>query len=97
MAMHKMPPSTRRRNGNGNGHCPHHWMIETARGETCIGVCKFCGETQEFITALPCFNLTGDNVEKNRTGGRIGGRRKEGGANSYNYIPILREFEGRIY
>jgi len=97
MAMHRMSPAAKRRNGNGNGHCPHHWMIESARGDTSTGKCVLCGEVREFKNVLPDIRFFGGNIEKSREGGRIGGKRKGGGANSYNYIPILREFEGRIY
>ena len=88
--MRAMPPKT---TIGGNGHCQHHWMIEEARGEYSMGVCRLCGVSGRFKNWLPGIQLMGGNVVKSR----IGGRRKNGGANSYAYIPTLHEFEGTIY
>lgn len=88
--MPKMPSPA---NG-GNGHgCHHFWLIESARGETSNGICQYCGEFQVFKNWVPSIHLMGGDPEKSSKGGR----RKNGGANSYAYIPVLREFEGGIY
>jgi hypothetical protein len=31
--------------------CTHHFLIETPRGPTCLGVCRKCGETRTFVSA----------------------------------------------
>jgi hypothetical protein len=36
--------------------CPHFWDIEAANGPSSMGVCRFCGETREFLNAFPDFN-----------------------------------------
>jgi hypothetical protein len=28
--------------------CTHHWLLESPRGDTSRGVCKYCGEEREF-------------------------------------------------
>ena len=35
--------------------CTHWWLIEPADGETSQGVCKYCGEVQEFTNYLNRF------------------------------------------
>lgn len=39
--------------------CRHHWIIESAKGPTSRGVCKFCGVEEEFSNLLPEFALMG--------------------------------------
>ena len=29
--------------------CSHHWLIESAKGPTSKGVCKYCGSEREFL------------------------------------------------
>jgi len=36
--------------------CHHYWIIEIADGPTSRGVCKYCGESREFLNAFPAFN-----------------------------------------
>jgi hypothetical protein len=36
--------------------CHHYWVIEVANGPKSRGVCKYCGETKEFLNAFPDFN-----------------------------------------
>ena len=31
-----------------DNQCPHHWIIETSVGSTSKGVCRLCGEEQDF-------------------------------------------------
>ena len=33
---------------NKESHGPHYWIIDSPKGPTSSGVCKFCGKTQEF-------------------------------------------------
>jgi len=33
--------------------CPHYWIIESPKGPTSKGVCKFCGEEREFDSFGP--------------------------------------------
>lgn len=33
--------------------CPHHWIIESARGPTSRAVCKFCGAETVFRNYVP--------------------------------------------
>ena len=50
---------------SSNGHhCPesptgsHWWQIETPRGETSVGVCRYCSEQKEFANTLKAaFNV----------------------------------------
>jgi hypothetical protein len=91
MDMPKVPPTTK--GGGDNGHCPHHWLIEEARGEYSVGVCRLCGVTEPFRNWVPGIQMIGGDIEKSR----IGGNRKNGGADSYAYIPVLHELEGTIY
>lgn len=92
MAMHKMS-SRPGGNGNGNGKCPHHWLIETAHGKYSDGVCLLCGEKREFVNWVPSLQLHHTSPLKDAKNGR----RKNGGANSVAYIPVIREFEGGLY
>ena len=36
--------------------CPHHWLIESARGAASRGVCRYCGEEREFYNSWTDFN-----------------------------------------
>jgi hypothetical protein len=36
--------------------CHHYWVIEDADGPKSCGTCKYCGETREFLNAIPPFN-----------------------------------------
>ena len=33
-------------------NCRHHWMIETPRGSTSLGECKFCGGRKFFPNSV---------------------------------------------
>lgn len=35
--------------------CHHYWIIEIANGPKSRGVCKYCGETRDFLNAMPDF------------------------------------------
>ena len=32
--------------------CMHFWIIDQPNGPTSVGVCKLCGETQEFRNSI---------------------------------------------
>ena len=32
--------------------CAHHWVIDSPSGPTSIGICKLCGNEQEFQNSL---------------------------------------------
>ena len=32
--------------------CAHHWVIDSPSGPTSIGICKLCGDEQEFQNSL---------------------------------------------
>ncbi len=36
--------------------CPHHWLIEGARGATSRGTCKYCGEERLFYNSWADFS-----------------------------------------
>ena len=38
--------------------CNHYWVIEIANGPKSRGVCKFCGETRDFLNSIPAFTPT---------------------------------------
>ena len=33
--------------------CTHYWIIESPRGPTSTGICKFCGAVSEFANYMP--------------------------------------------
>lgn len=39
--------------------CRHYWMIDSARGPTSRGVCKFCGSEREFHNSWQDSNYMG--------------------------------------
>ncbi len=46
--------------------CTHFWVIESPRGRTSLGVCKYCGKTKNF-TNTPVertYNTTKSRAEK---------------------------------
>lgn len=36
-----------------NGDCRHHWIIESPKGPTSCGVCKYCGLRKVFENYVP--------------------------------------------
>ena len=36
--------------------CIHYWLIECAQGHISHGVCKICGDEQEFVNSLPDYS-----------------------------------------
>ncbi|MFQ5917764.1 MAG: hypothetical protein ACE5I0_08150 [Candidatus Binatia bacterium] len=44
---------TRHEEQKPKGECRHYWIIETAKGPTSEGVCKYCGVEKEFLNSLP--------------------------------------------
>ena len=34
------------------GACPHHWIIEPAKGATSKGVCRLCGAVKSFNNSM---------------------------------------------
>ena len=43
--------------------CSHYWMIGTPNGDTCKGICKFCGEEKEFASSFE--SLIDMKIKKN--------------------------------
>jgi len=37
--------------------CSHYWIIEMAKGKKSRGVCKYCGESKDFLNSMPDFNM----------------------------------------
>jgi hypothetical protein len=37
--------------------CRHYWIIEMANGPKSRGVCKYCGESRDFLNAMPDFTV----------------------------------------
>ena len=37
--------------------CRHYWIIEIANGPKSRGVCKYCGESRNFLNSIPDFNV----------------------------------------
>lgn len=33
--------------------CHHYWVIEIASGPTSKGVCKYCGQSKDFLNTIP--------------------------------------------
>jgi hypothetical protein len=42
--------------------CSHYWIIEMANGPKSRGVCKYCGESRDFLNAMPDFNVPRRNT-----------------------------------
>ena len=42
--------------------CRHYWIIEVANGPTSKGVCKYCGETRDFLNVIPDFTVIKRNT-----------------------------------
>jgi hypothetical protein len=40
-----------------NDRCSHYWIIEVANGPKSRGVCRYCGETREFLNSMPDLNV----------------------------------------
>lgn len=36
-----------------NDQCRHYWIIEVANGPKSLGVCRYCGETRDFLNSMP--------------------------------------------
>lgn len=74
MGSRKQKQSTKMRNGAvlelkprtvetcTKGHC-HYWIIESPKGPTSKGICRFCGTIQEFDNFGPDFRWYGDTPE----------------------------------
>ena len=43
--------------------CRHYWMIESAKGSTSRGVCKFCGAEREFHNSWPGVTVVRQNTQ----------------------------------
>lgn len=43
-------------NSVAQDRCNHYWIIEIANGPKSRGVCKYCGETRDFLNTMPDFN-----------------------------------------
>jgi hypothetical protein len=37
--------------------CSHYWIIEVANGPRSRGVCRYCGETRDFLNSMPDLNV----------------------------------------
>jgi hypothetical protein len=37
--------------------CRHYWIIEIANGPKSRGVCKYCGESRDFLNSMPDFTV----------------------------------------
>ena len=42
--------------------CSHYWIIEMASGPKSRGVCKYCGESRDFMNAMPVFTVPKRNT-----------------------------------
>jgi len=47
------------------GKCVHYWILPEPDGETCIGICKFCGEKRIFYNGLPKIKMVNLTLESN--------------------------------
>ena len=36
--------------------CNHYWIIEMAKGPKSRGICRYCGESRDFLNSIPDFN-----------------------------------------
>ena len=43
-----------------NGDCRHYWVIDSPKGPTSLGVCRFCGAEKEFQNFMPELMWEGD-------------------------------------
>jgi hypothetical protein len=37
--------------------CRHYWIIEMANGPKSRGVCRYCGESRDFLNSMPDFTV----------------------------------------
>jgi hypothetical protein len=42
--------------------CHHYWIIEMANGPQSRGVCRYCGETRDFLNSMPDFSVLKRNT-----------------------------------
>lgn len=54
------------------GECVHHWIIESPRGPSSPGVCKYCGATQEFRNYIPFSSW--EDESPNKAAAQTGGK-----------------------
>jgi hypothetical protein len=50
--MRKIPEAAPDKPETG-ANCSHHWIIESPKGPTSWGICKYCGAIKEFMNYLP--------------------------------------------
>ena len=46
-----------KRENVANNQCRHYWIIEVANGPKSRGVCRYCGETKDFLNSMPDFTV----------------------------------------
>jgi hypothetical protein len=44
--------------------CRHHWLIESPRGPTSMGICKLCGAQKEFRNSASDFLWEGEPLSE---------------------------------
>jgi len=73
---YKVPPSTLRAWIKRLNHY-HHWIIETPKGPTSKGKCRFCGFTQDFDNTIAENIWSNGRSGRNGRNGRFGSKKSE--------------------
>lgn len=60
MRQHKVKETTK--DYLPKDQCHHYWIIEIANGPKSQGICRYCGESREFLNAVPDFNTMKRNT-----------------------------------
>ena len=50
---HKVKVKEKAREYVTSDQCHHYWIIEVANGPKSRGICKYCGETRDFMNSIP--------------------------------------------
>ena len=51
--------------------CRHHWVIESPRGPTSMGICRHCGLVKEFSNYMPFSSWDDDNSRFKKRSRRV--------------------------
>ena len=54
---HKAKVEEETREQVAKDQCRHYWIIEMANGPKSQGVCRYCGETRDFLNSMPEFTV----------------------------------------
>ena len=53
----KLKVEEKTKNYIASEQCHHYWIIEVANGPKSRGVCRYCGESRDFLNSMPDFSV----------------------------------------